>query len=58
LKKIGYTGPLVIESFSPDFEEFSRTVAIWRRLAASGDEIARLGLRNLRRIERSISQEE
>jgi D-psicose/D-tagatose/L-ribulose 3-epimerase len=49
---IGYTGPLVIESFSPDFKEFSRNVAIWRKLANSGDEIAIEWLKNLRNIEK------
>ena len=33
LKKIGYTGPLVIESFDPSFEELNRLCAIWRRFA-------------------------
>jgi D-psicose/D-tagatose/L-ribulose 3-epimerase len=40
LKEINYTGPLVIESFDPSFEELNRQCAIWRKLAESGEELA------------------
>ena len=51
LKSIGYTGPLVIESFDPSFEELSGMCAIWRRFADTGEELAIQGLANLKKIE-------
>lgn len=56
LKEIGYTGPLVIESFDPNFEELVANCAIWRKLAESGEELATLGLKNLRRIALEVEQ--
>ncbi len=50
LKDIGYTGPLVIESFDPGFEELNRLCAIWRRFAESGEALAVQGKRNLEKI--------
>lgn len=47
---IGYTGPLVIESFDPGFEELNRLCAIWRRFAETGEELAVKGLANLTKI--------
>ena len=55
LKKVGYTGPLTIESFDPNFEELNRLCAIWRRFADSGEELAVKGLQNLKRIEASLA---
>ena len=55
LKKTGYTGPLTIESFDPNFEELNRLCAIWRTFADSGEELAIEGLRNLKRIEASLA---
>ena len=49
LKEIGYTGPLVIESFDPSFTELSRSCAIWRKFADSGESLAVQGLKNLKR---------
>ncbi|MGC8777159.1 MAG: TIM barrel protein, partial [Candidatus Caldatribacteriaceae bacterium] len=54
LKDIGYTGPLVIESFDPSFEELNRMCAIWRKFADSGEALAVEGLRNLKAIAREI----
>ena len=54
IKKSGYKGPLVIESFDPSFEELNRLCAIWRRFADSGEELAVKGLANLRKIADSI----
>jgi len=50
IKSVGYTGPMVIESFDPSFEELNRLCAIWRKFADSGEELAVQGLRNLQRI--------
>jgi len=55
LKKVGYTGPLTIESFDPNFEELNRLCAIWRRFADSGEELAIKGLQNLKQIEASLA---
>jgi D-psicose/D-tagatose/L-ribulose 3-epimerase len=54
LRDAGYTGPLSIESFDPNFEELNRLCAIWRTFADSGEELAVQGLRNLKRIEASL----
>ena len=50
LREVGYEGPVAIESYAPDFVRVAGNSCIWRRFASSGDEFARLGLRNLRRI--------
>jgi D-psicose/D-tagatose/L-ribulose 3-epimerase len=49
LREIDYRGQVVIESFTPAIEEIARAVSMWRPLAASGDELARDGLRFLRK---------
>ncbi len=54
VKSVGYTGPMVIESFDPSFEELNRLCAIWRKFADSGEELAVQGLRNLTRIAAEI----
>ncbi len=54
IKSIGYTGPMVIESFDPSFEELNRLCAIWRKFADSGEELAVQGLKNLTRIASEI----
>jgi D-psicose/D-tagatose/L-ribulose 3-epimerase len=38
----------VIESFTPAVREIARAVSLWRPLDASGDDLARAGLRFLR----------
>jgi D-psicose/D-tagatose/L-ribulose 3-epimerase len=48
LTDIGYDGPVVIESFTPEIKEIARAVSIWRPLAESQDALARDGLRFLR----------
>lgn len=55
LKEINYDGPLVIESFDPEFEELNSKLAIWRHFAESGEELAVKGLENLKNIEAAIS---
>ncbi|MDK2897676.1 MAG: D-psicose/D-tagatose/L-ribulose 3-epimerase, partial [Candidatus Atribacteria bacterium] len=54
---IGYSGPLVIESFDPSFEELNRQCAIWRKLASSGEELAIKGLQNLKAIAQEVERE-
>lgn len=54
LKKVEFSGPLVIESFDPSFKEINRLCAIWRKFADSGEELALQGLKNLRAIEQRI----
>jgi D-psicose/D-tagatose/L-ribulose 3-epimerase len=56
LKSIGYSGPLVIESFDPGFEELNRLCAIWRKFAESGEALAIEGLRNLKAIASEVEK--
>ena len=54
LKEIGYTGPMVLESFDPNFEELAGNCAIWRKLADSGEQLAIEGMANLQRLAEGI----
>lgn len=54
LKEIGYTGPCVIESFDPNFEELNSNCAIWRSFAPTGEALAIDGLKNLKEIAEKI----
>ena len=56
LKKIGYTGPLSIESFDPGFTELNRLCCIWRKFAETGEELAVKGLKNLKKIEAGLAK--
>ena len=44
LGEIGYTGRVVIESFTPEIQEIARAVSLWRPLAESPDALATEGL--------------
>ena len=48
LREVGYAGPLVIESFTPDNDVIAKAAAIWRPLAPSEDALAEDGLRFLK----------
>ena len=48
LHEIGYTGAVVIESFTPDNQTIARAAAIWRPLAETQDALAEDGLAFLR----------
>ncbi|MEI6874959.1 MAG: sugar phosphate isomerase/epimerase family protein [Spirochaetota bacterium] len=50
LKKVKYSGPLVIESFSTSVKEIAKAAAVWRPLAPSSDELASKGLTYLRKL--------
>lgn len=50
LDDVGYTGPLNIESFTPDNAAIAVAASIWRPLATSPDDLARDGLRFLRSL--------
>jgi D-psicose/D-tagatose/L-ribulose 3-epimerase len=50
LKDIGYDGPVVIESFTPEVESISRAAAIWRPLASSPEALASDGLAFLKNL--------
>ena len=54
LVEIGYEGPLVIESFDPSFEKTAGNCAIWRKFAETGEDLAREGLVNLKKIASAI----
>jgi len=48
LKKIGYKGDVVIESFTTDVKVIARAAAIWRKIEPNRNDIAVKGLRNLK----------
>lgn len=48
LREVNYTGPLVIESFTPEAQIIARAAAIWRPLAETQDALAEDGLAFLR----------
>ena len=50
LKDVKYHGAVVIETFTPEVKEIARAAAIWRPLAKSQDELARNGLKFLRKL--------
>jgi D-psicose/D-tagatose/L-ribulose 3-epimerase len=50
LKKVNYSGALVIESFSTEVREIARAAAVWRPLAPSPDSLATEGLAFLKRL--------
>jgi D-psicose/D-tagatose/L-ribulose 3-epimerase len=56
LKHIGYSGPVVIESFDPGFEELNRLCAIWRKFAETGEILAVEGLKNLKAIASQVEK--
>jgi len=49
LRKIGYTGDVVIESFTTDVKVIARAAAIWRKIEPKRDDIAVNGLKFLRK---------
>jgi len=50
LKKIGYQGDVVIESFTTDVKVIARAAAIWRKMEPTRDEIAVKGLKFLKKV--------
>lgn len=50
LRDIGYTGPVVIETFSAEVKAIAKAAAIWRPLAPSQDLLARDGLAFLKQL--------
>jgi D-psicose/D-tagatose/L-ribulose 3-epimerase len=50
LKKIGYDGDVVIESFTTDVKVIARAAAIWRQMEPHRDDIAVKGLANLNKF--------
>lgn len=49
LHEVGYSGSIVIESFTPQVTEIARAVSLWRPWASSQDALAKEGLAFLRR---------
>ncbi len=49
LKDIGYSGAVVIESFTQDVKVIARAAAIWRKIEPNRDDIARKGLAFLKK---------
>ncbi len=50
LKKIGYDGDVVIESFTTDVKVIARAAAIWRKMEPKRDDIAVKGLANMKKF--------
>ena len=50
LREVGYEGPVVIESFTPENEAIATAAAVWRPLARTQDVIATDGLAFLRAL--------
>lgn len=50
LRDIGYSGSIVIESFTPDNRDLAGAVCIWKRFTANQDEFASRGLDFLRKL--------
>ena len=50
LNAIGFDGPLVIESFTPQVKSIARAAAIWRPLASSPEALAEEGLGFLKQL--------
>ena len=50
LKKVGFDGSLVIESFSTEVKEIARAAAVWRPLAVSPEALAKEGLAFLKKL--------
>lgn len=50
LKKIGYKGDVVIESFTTDVKVIARAAAIWRKMEPNRDDIPVKGLKNMHRL--------
>jgi D-psicose/D-tagatose/L-ribulose 3-epimerase len=50
LDDVGYTGPLVIESFTADNAAIATAASVWRPLAPTQDDLARDGLAFLRSL--------
>jgi D-psicose/D-tagatose/L-ribulose 3-epimerase len=50
LSDIGYSGSVVIESFTPDNRDLAAAVCIWKRFTASQDEFAARGLAFLKQL--------
>ncbi|HEX9118639.1 MAG TPA: sugar phosphate isomerase/epimerase family protein [Anaerolineae bacterium] len=50
LKKVNYSGAMVIETFTTEVKEIARAAAIWRPLAATQDGLAEDGLAYLKQL--------
>ena len=50
LKKVGYKGECVIESFTPECKAIAAAAAIWRPLAKSQDSLASDGVKYLKKV--------
>jgi len=55
LKEIGYDGWLTIESFAQPEPALAAAAAIWRDLAPSGDELAKRGIKYIKRLARELA---
>lgn len=57
LQQIGYDGWLTIESFAQPEPDLAAAAAIWRDLAPSGDELAKRGIKFIKRLAKELEAE-
>lgn len=50
LEDADYSGPIVIESFTPEIKEIAKAVSLWRELERTPDTLAEKGLKFLRSV--------
>jgi D-psicose/D-tagatose/L-ribulose 3-epimerase len=56
LEDAAYTGPVVIESFTPQIKEIAKAVSLWRPLAQSPDKLAQNGFAFLSKVFNAITE--
>jgi D-psicose/D-tagatose/L-ribulose 3-epimerase len=56
LADANYTGPVVIESFTPQIKEIAKAVSLWRPLAQSSDKLAKDGFTFLNKIFNALTE--
>ena len=57
LNQIGYDGWLTIESFARPEPDLAAAAAIWRDIAPSGDELAKRGIKFIKRLAKELETE-
>jgi D-psicose/D-tagatose/L-ribulose 3-epimerase len=57
LHQVGYDGWVTIESFAQPEPDLAAAAAIWRDLAASGDELAKGGIQFIKGLAKELESE-
>ena len=56
LRAVGYDGWITIESFDPSMEGIAKLCCIWRKFADSPEQLASLGLKFLKKVDRKTKR--